>query len=151
MSTEPRILLVVLDREFADPLCRRLLRSGFQVTALRHPRQALEAASLRDYDVAVLDYDLPEFDGLALMRKLNRRVANLPAVLLSARAGSEDEDDALAHGAFACLAKSCRLTELAAVIERAAACRREREAEQIAHRAPHARRGSFARRASAAE
>lgn len=125
MPNEHRILLVDDDREFSDLLCQRLLRCGYQVTELWHPRQALEAASLRDYDVVVLDRGLPEIDGFRLMRILRGLVANLQVVFLSGHDDPEDEESALACGAFAYLSKPCRLAKIEATIERAIQFRRE--------------------------
>lgn len=133
MPIKHRIMLVDDDREFSDLLCRRLLQRGYRVTELSHPRQALEAASLRDYDVVVLDRSLPEIDGLHLMQMLNQQVANLQIVFLSGRGDAEDENAALACGAFAYLTKPCRLAQIEATIERAIEHRCEQQAEPETH------------------
>ena len=120
MPTKYRVLLVDDDREFADVLCRRLLKSGYQVTALHHPRRALEAASQTTFHVAVLDRSLPEIDGVRLMRMLKGRIANLQVVFLSGHDNPAGPENALADGAFAYLTKPCTLAEIEATIERAA-------------------------------
>ena len=115
-----RILIVDDDREFANQLCGRLLKCGYQVTALHHPRQALEAASVRDYEVAVLDRCLPEIDGVRLMEMLKRRIANLQVVLLFGGGGAQEKHDSdLSRGASACLIKPCQLGKIEAAIEQA--------------------------------
>jgi len=119
MANKHRILLVDDDRESTELLCRRLLRSGFEVTELNHPRQALEAASLRDFDVAVLDRSLPEIDGVRLMQMLRGHNADLQVVFLSGHDDPEKKTDALSCGAFAYLTKPCRMAEIVATVERA--------------------------------
>lgn len=100
-------------------LCRRLLKCGYQVTQLHHPRLALEAVSQADYTVAVLDRTLPEIDGIRLMRMLRGRIANLQVIFLSGHDDPAGKENALDCGAFAYLTKPCRLAEIEATIERA--------------------------------
>lgn len=124
MAIEHRILVVDDDHEFVDLLGRRLWTCGYQVTGLNHPRQAIEAASLRDYDVAVLDRGLPEIDGLQLMELLAGHIANLQVIFLTGSDGRDGEAETLARGAFSYLRKPCRLAEIEAVIQRAVENRR---------------------------
>ena len=121
------MLIVEGDRELLDMLCRRFIRGGFDVTPVHHPRQALQAASFKDFQVAVLDVSLPETNGVALMQKLKRQIADLKVVLLSPHSDPAFEAEALEHGADAYFVKPCRLSELEATIELAI----HRQPEQV--------------------
>ena len=127
---DPRVLLVDRDQDFADSLCRRLLGGGCQVTQLHHPRQALEAASLRDYDVAVLDSNLPEIDSVRLMSMLEGRITNLEVVFLSDDFGDQPSasrpQESGSRSNCRWLRKSCRWGEIEQAIRAAVAHRRQR-------------------------
>ena len=114
------LLLVDDDEGMRDAACRYFTRRDFEVIALEHPRQALEVASLRDFDVAVLDITLPEMSGIELLHQL-RELSDSPVIMLS---GSEKQDvvsQATNDGAFAFLRKPCSLSKLQKTIEAALA------------------------------
>ena len=70
-------------------------------------RQALEAASFQQFQVALLDASLPEMDGLELMHRLKRTQDGVQVVILS---GCEYPIwRAKAEGVFAWLLKPCAL------------------------------------------
>lgn len=136
VTKPPKVLLVEDDRELLDMACRWLARRGFHTTPVTHPRHAMEAAALRDYDVAVVDTSLPEMDGVKLMIRLKRYVRDLQVILLS----DHDDDglvaEAFESGALAYLAKPCRLSELVRIIEQGVDRRRQR-LEETAELACH--------------
>ena len=122
---EPRVLVVDRDREYSDSLCRRLLNGGYRVTQLHHPRQALQAASLRDYDVAVLDCKLPEIDSERLGAMLGGRIANLEIVVLS---DAGDVSPQESRDWCARLQKSSHWADIEHAIDAAVQHRRRRQA-----------------------
>lgn len=96
-----RILLLDPGAERRDRLARHFMRLGYQVTPVCHPRQALEAASFRRFDVAVFPATLPEFDSLALVSKLKSLLGTVKFVLLvnksdPPKTGCNDRDVILA-------------------------------------------------------
>ncbi len=80
--------------------------------------QALEKAQDAVPDLILLDMMMPEMDGLEVCRELRRReaTANIPVILLTARADEETKYDALKIGANDFLAKPFSATELQARI-----------------------------------
>ena len=77
------LLIVEDDPEQLDALVRWFILAGYEVTGAHHPSQALEAASLRQFQVALLDANLPEMDGLQLMQRLNLHQDGIQAVILT--------------------------------------------------------------------
>lgn len=94
---------------------RRFTRAGYRVVAVRHPRQALAAAYNREFQVAILDASLPEFDGFELLQRLRRIQDELQFVIVSAFPYQELR--AKADGAAACLVKPCSLKLLEVTVE----------------------------------
>jgi DNA-binding NtrC family response regulator len=113
-----RTLLVVED----DAVQREIIvqwftRAGYRVIGVGHPRQALQAASFRQFHVAIIDISLPEMDGIELMRRLKTTQAAAQFVITCAyeypRRHAED------IGAFACLLKPCKMSHLEMIVDEA--------------------------------
>jgi DNA-binding NtrC family response regulator len=109
------LLIVAENAEQLEMLARRFTRAGYQVVGLQHPRQALQAASFQQFQVALLDADLPEMDGIELMRRLQRSHRALQVVILFGDDRSEQHTGA--DGAIACLNMPCEMAVLKATIE----------------------------------
>jgi CheY-like chemotaxis protein len=81
----PARLLVVDDLESARLLVTLVLRrQGFEVAEADNGRAALAALAVQPADVVLTDLEMPEMDGLALLRELKARYPETPALVLSA-------------------------------------------------------------------
>jgi len=67
-----------------------------------------------DYDLVVLDLNLPGVDGLSVLRRLRQRKANLPVMILTARSRVEDRVQCPDSGADDYLEKPFSYLELSA-------------------------------------
>ncbi|HET6572080.1 MAG TPA: ATP-binding protein [Fimbriiglobus sp.] len=124
---EPRSLRILLaeDNEVNQVLARRLLeRRGHAVTVVGNGRQALDALDRGGFDVALLDVQMPELDGLTVAAKLRERERGtgrrLPLLALTAYSMQGDRERCLAAGMDGYLSKPIRAAELFAVLERIA-------------------------------
>ena len=113
MST---VLLAEDDSAIAVPLSRALHREGYQVQVVTDGQAALDCATTGDIDLLVLDLGLPVLDGLDVCRRLRAAGANLPVLMLTARADEVDFVVGLDAGADDYVAKPFRLAELLARI-----------------------------------
>ncbi|MFN2148718.1 MAG: response regulator transcription factor [Anaerolineales bacterium] len=109
-----RILLIEDDRRLAGLIQEVLTEEGFDVDAAYDGAAGLELALRGPYDVAVIDWMLPERDGPAIIRAV--RTARLPTacMLLTARTQVEDRVAGLDSGADDYLAKPFSFDELLA-------------------------------------
>jgi DNA-binding response OmpR family regulator len=110
------VLLVADDDEDILALVRlRLSRSGFEVIVARNGEEALRLAQERHPDLAVLDWMMPKASGLEVLRAIraDSRTADIPVVLLTARASEADVQEGLAAGAIDYIAKPFSPQELA--------------------------------------
>lgn len=131
-SLEPAKLLIIDD----DPSTRRLLagalgRLGFAVEAAATASEGFEKLSSTP-DLVVLDFELPEMDGLEVCARIRQhaeaKVAEVPIVLLTAHSGEEEEVRSLKAGANDFVTKPVSLAVLEARINtqlRLQAMRRE--------------------------
>lgn len=109
------LLIVEDDPDQLEALVRWFVRAGYEVTGVDHPIQALDAASVRQFQVALLDASLPEMDGFLLMQRLNLQQACMQFIILSGHDNLERR--ANSDGAFAHLAKPCKLALMQVTVE----------------------------------
>jgi DNA-binding response OmpR family regulator len=111
------VLLVADDDEDILALVQlRLSRSGFEVIVARDGQEALQLAQDRHPDLAVLDWMMPKATGLEVLRAIraDSATADIPVVLLTARASENDIQEGLDAGAVDYIAKPFSPQELAA-------------------------------------
>ena len=100
-----RILLVEDDPTVAEVLAGLLVDQGYEPTLASHGLAALAELRGGDFDVVVLDLDLPGIDGVALARQLRAQGWKRPIVALTARADPSAESLARQAGCDAFLRK----------------------------------------------
>jgi DNA-binding response OmpR family regulator len=119
-SSRVPVLLVADDDEDILMLVQlRLSRSGFEVVVARDGEEALRMAQERHPDLAVLDWMMPKASGLEVLRAIraNPETADIPVVLLTARASDADVQEGLDAGAVDYIAKPFSPQELATRVQ----------------------------------
>src|SRR5688572_8428961 len=112
-----RILIVEDERRLADAVARGLRHRAMAVDIAYEGESALRKADLVDYDVVVLDRDLPGVHGDEVCRALRREEPG-PAVLMLTAAGEIDQIvEGLSLGADDYLAKPFAFQELLARVK----------------------------------
>jgi len=118
------VLLVDDDSDTLTLMTTALTRRHANVTAVSSAVEAIQEICKKRPDVLVSDIAMPDEDGYGLIEKV-RRLENgatqtIPAVAITAYAKEEDRERALSAGFQIYLAKPVELTELIAVVARAA-------------------------------
>jgi len=115
-SSDARVRVVVADDHpfFRDGVARGLVHSGrIEVVAeAADGREALEAIRRDDPDVALVDYEMPDVDGLGVVRAAVRDGLRTRVLLLSAHTASAVVFQALQEGAAGYLAKDAKRAEI---------------------------------------
>jgi two-component system OmpR family response regulator len=111
-----RILVVEDDSVLADALTHSLRDLGYAVDCLMSGDEADRALASEEYDLVVLDIELPVLDGLEVLRRLRRRKAKVPVLMLTARDSVHDRIHGLDLGADDYLTKPFEMGELVARI-----------------------------------
>ena len=114
-----KILVVDDDRNLLNLICMRLEASGYDVVAVDHEVKAKEAAVKDVFDIAVVDLQLVQQDGLLLMEELHLVNPDMPVIILTAHGSIESAVEAMERGAFTYLTKPFDSRELILQIERA--------------------------------
>ncbi len=115
-------------------LTAQLSAHGYRVVQATNGREALERLRQDSPDVALLDIDMPEVDGLGVLDVVigDPELATIPVLFLTGRVSSEDVAEGLARGAHDYLRKPVESTELAARVR--AALRTKRLADELRER-----------------
>lgn len=107
-----RILLVEDDVMLGDGMVDALRSSGYTVDWLQQGMPALSALKSEEFAALVLDLNLPDIDGISLLRKLRREGLTLPVLILTARDALDDRVLGLDAGSDDYMVKPFALQEL---------------------------------------
>jgi CheY-like chemotaxis protein len=122
---EPRKKLRILlaeDNPVNQMFAERLLeKQGHQVTVTSNGRQALAALDRQDFDIVLMDVQMPEMDGFeatsAIRVKESRTGSHIPIIAMTAHAMTGDRERCLAAGMDGYVAKPIHAKELFSAIE----------------------------------
>lgn len=116
MSQTQQHIVIVDDEQPAREMVGDYLRMhGFGVSLCDGGASLRETIAQQMPDLIVLDLNMPEEDGLSIIRDLKKRI-NVPIIMLTATASAIDRVVGLELGADDYLAKPCELRELLARI-----------------------------------
>ncbi|GIE36123.1 DNA-binding response regulator [Actinoplanes italicus] len=115
-----RLLVVEDEEDLAEGLRVGLTRTGYAVDVAADTAQAYDHLTLNEYDLMLLDINLPDGDGFTLCRQLRDGEVDTPGngdlrvLMLTARSGLDDRVRGLDGGADDYLVKPFHLAELLA-------------------------------------
>jgi two-component system, OmpR family, response regulator len=115
MSQSPHIVIVDDEAPAREMVGDYLKMHGFAVTLCDGGKSLRGAIETKVPDLVVLDLNMPEEDGLSIIRDLKSRI-NVPVIMLTATASPIDRVVGLELGADDYVAKPCELRELMARI-----------------------------------
>jgi DNA-binding response OmpR family regulator len=111
-------LLVVEDEpKLAALIARALDRVGHTVVVEQDGRRGLDVATGHDFQLVILDVNLPSIDGFTLLRRLRELHVRTRVLMLTARGEIEDRVAGLRAGADDYLVKPFAMDELLARVE----------------------------------
>jgi len=127
---QPRVLVVDDEPAMRTLWVRVLERFGYHVDAVNNGYAALQQLDTEHYDVVLTDLNMPQMDGLSLLRTINEQQHNTSVVVITAYASLDTARQALRLGAFDYLTKPLDLNELERTVQR---CLEMRELQRLRH------------------
>ncbi len=131
------ILIVDDEPDILFVMSANLGREGYSVDTAADGQEALRKAESRDYDVIVLDHQMPRLSGIEFLEKLKSsdgRHANVPVIVVTAFGTIEMAVKAMKDGAYSFLTKPVDYSELSLQVKNAVEKRRlSRELESLRH------------------
>ena len=109
-----RLLLVEDDLPLAEALMSLLVSSGYAVDCVHDGESAKTLVAAEQFDLMILDLELPELDGLSVLRAMRAQGNRAAVMILTARGAAEDRVRGLDLGADDYMAKPFDIREFEA-------------------------------------
>src|SRR5918997_3047130 len=100
-----RILIVEDEEHLARLVAEILGREGYAAETVGDGRTALSRALVEPFDLLVVDWMLPDLDGVQVVKRLRAAEVDVPVLMLTARGQVEDRVEGLDAGADDFLSK----------------------------------------------
>jgi len=111
-----RVLLIEDDSTTARSVSLMLKSEGFNVYTTDLGEEGIDLSKVYDYDIILLDLNLPDMSGFEVLRSLRAAKVQTPTLILSGHAGVEDKIKGFGFGADDYMTKPFHKDELVARI-----------------------------------
>ena len=111
-----RLLLVEDERDLNFIIAKGLKKQGYAVDSAYDGQEALELFDVNEYDLIILDLNLPIIDGYEVLKTVRQTNAEIKIIILSARSSIDERVKGLDNGANDYLVKPFDFKELEARI-----------------------------------
>lgn len=109
-----RILIAEDEKELNDLIQKKLKSEGYTVDSCLDGEETLEYLKNTEYDIAILDINMPKKDGIEALREAREAGIQTPVIFLTARDAIEDRVNGLDTGASDYITKPFSFKELLA-------------------------------------
>jgi len=113
-------MLIIDDEEIVLKSCRKIFEAeGFNVITTINPQEGLKLVSESHFDVILVDWMMPGFDGMDVVEEIDKRSPNSTVVMISGYPSVGRATEAMKRGAMDYLAKPFRPEEVVEVVKKA--------------------------------
>jgi two-component system copper resistance phosphate regulon response regulator CusR len=112
MSEERRILVIEDEKKIADTLKMGLAENGFEVEVAYDGKIGHQLLLSRNFDLAILDINLPGMNGYELCKAIRYRNMNMLVIMLTSMSSLDDKIEGYDSGADDYLVKPFEFREL---------------------------------------
>jgi PAS domain S-box-containing protein len=123
-ETKAAILVVDDEEVIRDILCRKLGADGYECDVASDGKEALGKASMRDFDMVLMDIKMPGLSGMEALPQMVIDHPDTSVVMLTALADAKTATEAMSKGAYDYLTKPFDLDDLVMRVRRALERRR---------------------------
>ncbi|MEK6476840.1 sigma-54 dependent transcriptional regulator [Catalinimonas sp. 4WD22] len=130
MSDKPLVLIIDDDPSFCSLLKSFLSKNNYQVEEAHTAREGLRSVYDHSFDLVLIDYRLPDLDGLELLKNIKKKYFHLPVIIMTNYANIRTAVDAMKLGAFEYVTKPINPDEILLTIGNALKSVKENSADQ---------------------
>ncbi len=112
-----KILLVEDDADITDSLLPALKEAGYITQAVSDGENGLLSAQINDYDLILMDYNLPKMNGREVIKRIRQLDLSTPIIMLTVHSEIDEKVDLLDIGVDDYLTKPFAASELLARIK----------------------------------
>lgn len=120
-----KILLIDDDKGLIHFLSRFFQRKGYEVTACLNGRAAIEKISRESFDLILLDYKMPEFNGLDTLAEIKAVEVKTPVIIMTAYGTTDLAIETMKRGAYDYLVKPFERKDLSRIVSDALTINRQ--------------------------
>jgi len=114
-----KILLIDDDPNCLDAIDQILRRDGYETIKFEEGRPALKLLSEVSVDLAIVDLNLPDIDGIYVLHEIKRIYRNLPTIIMTSETSNEVKFASLEAGAFSFVTKPINIPIFRNIVEKA--------------------------------
>ena len=114
-----KILLVDDEKDFLETLSQRIAIRGIEVSSTTSAKRAIEKVAEESYDAIILDLQMPEMDGLEVLKTIKKNNPELQIIVLTGHATVKKAIEAMKLGALDLIEKPVDLDTLMEKIKKA--------------------------------
>jgi DNA-binding NtrC family response regulator len=112
MDKNPRVLIIDDDKVIRETLAFTLEDEGYTVDTAENGKEAIEKTDSNFYNLAIVDWRLPDFEGTKLLRELKETTPRMAKIMLTGYPSMNNAIDAVNEHADAFLTKPIAIDEL---------------------------------------
>jgi formate/nitrite transporter len=113
-------MLIIDDDEIILRSCRKVFeKEGFAVITTATPQEGLKLVLENNFDVILVDWMMPGFDGMDVVDEIDRRSPNSAMVMISAHPSVGRATEAMKRGAMDYVAKPFKPSEIIEAVKKA--------------------------------
>ncbi len=113
-------MLILDDDEIVLKSCRRIFElQGFEVTTTANPQEGLKLVLQNSFDVILVDWMMPGFDGMDVVEEIDKRSPNSAMVMISGHPSVGHATEAMKRGAMDYVAKPFKPEEILQAVKKA--------------------------------
>jgi DNA-binding NtrC family response regulator len=114
-----KILLVDDDPNCLDAIDQILQRDGYETIKAEEGLPALKIISENIVDLAIIDFNLPDIDGIHVLYEIKRMYRNMPAIIMTSEHSREVRMESLEAGAYSFITKPINIPSFRNIVLKA--------------------------------
>jgi len=83
-ADKKKILIVDDEADILEVMSVLVASWGYEVIPASSGKEALEAFEIRKPDIAILDYQIPDMDGISILKEIRKTNAKIPVIMFTA-------------------------------------------------------------------
>ena len=112
-----KVLLIDDETEFLETLSERMSLRGMNVSTAENAENAVSAIDGADYDAIVLDLQMPDMNGIEMLKVIRKSHPDMQVILLTGQATLEAGIEAMKLGAMDFMEKPADVDSLTEMIK----------------------------------
>ena len=113
-----KILVIDDDPLIRDALRESLKREKYHVVLAKNGREGLERFGAEEIDLVLLDYSLPDMDGLSILEKIKASISQQVVIMMTGFSSVENAVQAMRMGVYDYIKKPFDMDELLITVEK---------------------------------